>query len=170
MDVTKQQKPIEEENEMHSAQKQWLARSIVSVVLLSWAAAAAAHEQHSGYSAGEPGNPKKPAREIVVLMNEMDYSPAIIEVKRRDQIRFVIRNVGTEVHEFLLATTAENLKHGEAMRKNPDMEHDEPNGVRLAAKKSGEILWKFSKAGTFEYSCLIPTHREFGMIGKVVVK
>ena len=56
------------------------------------------------------------------------------------------------------------------MKKNPDMEHDEPNGLRLDAKKSGEILWKFSKAGTFEYSCLIPTHREFGMIGKVIVK
>jgi len=170
MNVIKQQKPIKEEDEMHATQKRWFARSIVSIVLLSWAAAAAAHEQHGGYSAGEPGNPKKPAREIVVLMNEMDYSPAVIEVKRGEQIRFVIRNVGTEVHEFLLATTAENLKHGEAMRKNSNMEHDEPNGVRLAAKKSGEILWKFSKAGTFEYSCLIPTHREFGMIGKVIVK
>ena len=103
-------------------------------------------------------------------MNEMDYTPATIEVKRGEQIRFVIRNVGTEAHEFLLATTAENLKHGEAMKKNPDMEHDEPNGLRLDAKKSGEILWKFTKVGTFEYSCLIPTHREFGMIGKVIVK
>jgi hypothetical protein len=37
---------------------------------------------------------------------------------------------------------------------------DEPNGLRLARKQSGEILWKFTKAGTFEYSCLIPDHRE----------
>ena len=140
------------------------------VLLAAMVYAAAAHEKHGGYSAGEPGDPKKPAREIVVLMNEMDYTPATIEVKRGEQVRFVVRNVGTEAHEFLLATTAENLKHSEAMKKNPDMEHDEPNGLRLAAKKSGEILWKFSKAGTFEYSCLIPTHREFGMIGKVVVK
>ena len=145
-------------------------RQAVLLAAISYAASAVAHEQHGGYSAGEPGNPKKPAREIVVLMNEMDYTPATIEVKRGEQIRFVIRNVGTESHEFLLATTAENLKHGEAMKKNPDMEHDEPNGLRLDAKKSGEILWKFTKAGTFEYSCLIPTHREFGMIGKVVVK
>ena len=145
-------------------------RQAVLLAAILYATAAAAHEQHGGYSAGEPGNPKKPAREIVVLMNEMDYTPATIEVKRREQIRFVIRNVGTEAHEFLLATTAENLKHGEAMKKNPDMEHDEPNGLRLDAKKSGEILWKFTKVGTFEYSCLIPTHREFGMIGKVIVK
>jgi uncharacterized cupredoxin-like copper-binding protein len=137
---------------------------------MTYSAAAVAHDRHGGYSAGEPGDPKKPAREIVVSMSEMDYSPSVIEVKRGEQVRFIIRNAGTEAHEFLLATTAENLKHGEAMKKNPDMEHDEPNGLRLAAKKSGEILWKFSKAGTFEYSCLIPTHREFGMIGKVIVK
>jgi uncharacterized cupredoxin-like copper-binding protein len=146
-----------------------LGRGVV-LAAMAYAVAAAAHEQHSGYSAGEPGDPKKPAREIVVLMNEMDYAPATIEVKRGEQVRFVVRNVGTEAHEFLLATTAENLKHGEAMKKNPDMEHDEPNGLRLGAKKAGEILWKFTKAGTFEYSCLIPSHREFGMIGKVVVK
>ncbi len=142
----------------------------VLLAALSGTATAAAHEAHGGYSAGEPGDPKKPAREIVVLMDEMDYSPAMIEVKRGEQVRFVVRNVGKEAHEFLLATTAENLKHGESMKKNPDMEHDEPNGLRLDPKKSGEILWRFSKAGTFEYSCLIPNHREYGMIGKVVVK
>ncbi|WP_241491299.1 hypothetical protein, partial [Mammaliicoccus sciuri] len=59
-------------------------------------------------------------------------------------------------HEFVLATTAENLKHAEAMKKNPDMEHDDPNGKRLAPKKTDEIVWKFSKPGEFEYSCLIP--------------
>ncbi len=129
-----------------------------------------AHDKHANYSAGEPGNPKQPSREIVVLMSEMDYTPSKIEVKRGEQIRFRIRNVGAESHEFLLASTADNLKHGEAMKKNPDMEHDEPNGIKLSSKTSGEVLWKFTKAGTFEYSCLIPTHRELGMIGKVVVK
>jgi uncharacterized cupredoxin-like copper-binding protein len=163
-------KVMQPKNKMRATRKWRIGRSIMPIVLLGWATVAAAHEQHGGYSAGEPGNPKQPAREIVVVMKEMDYSPAVIEVKRGEQIRFVIRNLGSEDHEFLLATTAENLKHGEVMKKHPDMEHDDPNGVRLAPKKSGEILWKFSKAGTFEYSCLIPTHREFGMIGKVIVK
>ena len=103
-------------------------------------------------------------------MSEMAYAPARIEVKRGEQVRFVIRNIGADDHEFLLATTEENLKHGEAMKANPDMEHAEPNGVRLAPKKSAEIVWKFTRAGTFEYSCLIPGHREAGMIGQVVVK
>lgn len=136
------------------------------------AAPARSHERHSheSYSAGQPGDPKKPSRTINVDMSEMDFTPSRIEVKRGEQIRFVIRNVGTEDHEFLLSTTDENLKHAELMKKFPHMEHDDPNGVRGGPKKSAEILWKFTKAGTFEYSCLIPDHREYGMIGHVTVK
>jgi len=131
---------------------------------------ARAHESHASYAAGEPGDPKKPSRDIVVEMGDRFYKPTKIEVKRGEQVRFVLRNGGYEDHEFLLATTEANLKHAEAMRKNPGMEHDEPNGIQLAPQKSGEIVWKFTKAGTFEFSCLIAGHREDGMIGTVVVK
>jgi uncharacterized cupredoxin-like copper-binding protein len=135
-------------------------------------APAFAHDQHDhgSFSAGEPGNPKKPARTIEILLNEMDYTPSKIEVKRGEQIRFVLRNVGKEDHEFLLATPKENLAHAEVMRKHPHMEHDDPNGVRLAPSKTAEILWKFTKPGTFEFACLIPNHRDDGMVGHVTVK
>jgi uncharacterized cupredoxin-like copper-binding protein len=144
--------------------------AIVCLVLSTSALPVRSHEHHDHFSAGEPGDPGKPSRTIEIALNEMDFAPANIEVKRDEQIRFVLRNVGTEDHEFLLATTAENLKHAELMKKFPKMEHDDPNGVRLAPKKSAEILWKFTKAGTFEYSCLIPNHRDMGMIGHVTVK
>jgi uncharacterized cupredoxin-like copper-binding protein len=148
------------------------ATRIALITLLTAATPALGHEQHghASYSAGEPGDPQKPARNIEILMNEMDFTPARIEVKRGEQIRFVLRNAGTEDHEFLLATKAENLKHAELMNKFPHMEHDDPNGVRLAPKKTAELVWKFTKAGTFEYSCLIPNHRDSGMIGHVTVK
>jgi uncharacterized cupredoxin-like copper-binding protein len=105
-----------------------------------------------------------------VLLSEMEFTPARIEVKRGEQIRFVLRNTGKEDHEFLLATKAENLKHAAVMKKHPHMEHDEPNGARLAPNKTAELLWRFTKPGTFEYSCLIPDHREYGMTGHVAVK
>lgn len=129
-----------------------------------------AHESHVFYAAGKPGDPKKPSRDIVVEMGDRFYQPDKIEVKRGEQVRFVLRNNGHEDHEFLLATSEANLKHAEAMKKNPGMEHDEPNGIQLAPKKSGEIVWKFTRAGTFEFSCLIAGHREAGMTGTVVVK
>ena len=131
------------------------------------------HDEQS-YSAGEPGDPKKPARIVPITMGEpggkMAFVPNRVEVKKGEQVKFMLRNSGELDHEFVLATPAENLKHAEAMRKNPDMEHDDPNGKRLAPKKTDEIVWKFSKPGEFEYSCLIPGHREAGMVGTIVVK
>src|SRR5712691_3344674 len=104
---------------------------------------------HEDYSAGQPGNPKKPARIILITMREGDgrmmFIPDRVEVKRGEQIRFMISNNGLLEHEFILASTAENLKHAEAMKKNPDMEHDDPNGKRVASKKSSEMVWKFTK-------------------------
>jgi uncharacterized cupredoxin-like copper-binding protein len=108
----------------------------IQLFLAGWSTMASAHEHHSTYSAGEPGDPKKPSRTIEIAMNEMEFDPYKIEVKRGEQIRFVLRNVGTEDHEFLLATTKENLKHAELMKKHPHMEHDDPNGVRVAPKKT----------------------------------
>ena len=102
-------------------------------------------------------------------MNEMAYTPTRIEVKRGEQIRFVIRNTGADDHEFLLASTEENLKHAEEMKKNPHMEHADER-CPACAEEIGRDPWRFTKAGTFEYSCLIPGHREAGMIGQILVK
>lgn len=141
--------------------------------LAAWSTLAAGHDNHhhhQAYAAGEPGNPARPSRTIEVRMSEMEYRPARIEVKRGEQIRFVIHNAGADDHEFLLASTEENLKHAEAMQAQPHMQHDDPNAVRLTPAKSAEIVWKFTRPGTFEYACLIPGHRESGMIGTITVK
>src|SRR5262249_19597515 len=65
---------------------------------------ASAHEDHGHFSAGQPGDPKKPARVIEIKMFEgsgkMGYEPARIEVRRGEQIRFVLQNDGEEDHEF----------------------------------------------------------------------
>ena len=132
------------------------------------------HSESDETNYGMPGDPKKPSRVVQITMTEVDgkmlFIPDKIEVRRGEQIRFMLRNNAGQDHEFVLGTLEENLKHGEEMKKNPDMEHDDPNAKRLAAKKTGEIVWKFTKAGTFDFSCLLPGHREAGMFGTVIVK
>jgi uncharacterized cupredoxin-like copper-binding protein len=150
----------------------------ISLLFATWAAQAPirAHEDHVIFSAGEPGDPKKPARTIGILMTDdgsetdMKFEPALITVRRGEQIRFVLENSGTESQEFMLATVTENRKHAELMKKFPDMEHDDPNGKRLSVNERRELLWRFTKAGEFEFACLIPGHYEAGMHGKIIVK
>ena len=145
------------------------------------AAADAGHSHGHGtnhaqsYSAGLPGDSKKPARIVLVTMKEtadgkMIYEPRSLEVKRGEQVRFVLTNAGELPHEFVLASVEDNLKHAEAMKQNPDMNHEEPNGKMLASRTKSEFVWHFTKAGTFEFACLIPGHREAGMTGTVTVR
>lgn len=152
--------------------------ALVSTVLLSvsaWAGAGpAGHSHDETFSAGEPGDPKKPTRIVQVTMGEADgkmmFVPNKVEVKKGKQIKFMLRNNGELDHEFVLATTQENLEHAEMMKKNPEMRHADPNARRVAPKQTSELVWKFTKKGTFEFACLIPGHYQAGMQGLIVVK
>lgn len=153
---------------------QIIIAGFAALFMSSGAFADAGHAHGEDRAYGEPGNPKQSARIVQVTMREadgkMEFIPNRLEVRRGEQVKFVLRNNGELDHEIVLGTLEENLKHGEEMRKNPDMEHDDPNAKRLAPKKTGEILWKFTKAGEFDFSCLIRGHRESGMFGTIVVK
>jgi len=143
------------------------------VVLLAAPVTLRAHDGEH-FSAGEPGNPRQKFRTVQVTMHEgtgtMGFTPNRLEIKRGEQVKFIISNGGALTHEFVLASMADNLKHAALMQKYPDMEHDDPNGKTVQPGAKTEILWRFTKVGTFEFACLIPGHREAGMTGTVVVK
>ncbi len=151
-----------------------VALSIAAALLLSAASVSATHAHGEKFSAGAPGNPKKPARTVTVIMTdrdgEMKFEPNRVDVKKGEQIRFVLENKGEVKHEFILASGQDNKKHAELMRKFPHMEHDEPNSKSLEPGQKTEILWRFTKSGTFEFACLIPGHYEAGMHGIATVK
>ena len=94
----------------------------------------------------------------------------VIPIARGEQVRFRLRNEGALEHEFLLGTAAEIDEHADLMKAMPDIAHNEPNARRVKPKVSGDLVWRFTTAGTFEFACLIPGHREGGMAGKILVK
>jgi len=152
---------------------------LVSLQILGCATSAAlADPPHHHHSAdkpyGQPGDPKKPARVVTIAMREADgrmvFTPDRIVVGKGEQLRLRLRNDGEIEHELVLATVEENLAHMKAMEASPDMAHDEPNARRLKPKATAEIVWQFTNAGEFDYSCLIPGHRLSGMSGTVVVR
>jgi len=119
---------------------------------------------------GRAADPKKANRTIRVEMtDQMRFTPAEIRVKQGEVVRFAPANEGQLVHEMVLGTMEELKEHAALMRKFPGMEHDEPNMAHVEPGASGEIGWRFTKAGEFYYGCLIPGHFEAGMVGKIVV-
>jgi uncharacterized cupredoxin-like copper-binding protein len=120
---------------------------------------------------GKAADPARAARTIRVDMADtMRFTPSEITVRRGDVVRFVATNRGKAMHEMVLGTMAELREHAELMRKHPGMEHDEPHMLHVAPGKSGEMGWRFTRAGEFFYGCLVPGHFEAGMLGRVIVK
>ena len=133
-------------------------------------------EHYDGHAAamGEPGDPK--ARNIrtieVAMTDQMRFKPALINVAKGQTVKFVVKNSGEIKHEFVLGTADELTKHAAVMEKFPEMEHDDPNAVSVEPGKSAELVWRFTKAGTWEigFACLIPGHFSGGMKGKISVR
>jgi len=125
---------------------------------------------HEG-ALGRPGDPGKVTRNVEVEMNDaMRFNPESIRVKRGETIRFIVKNTGKLKHEMVLGTIEELKQHAELMRKFPEMEHADPNQTSVEPGKTGELIWQFTNAGTFDFACLEPGHYEAGMVGKVQVE
>ena len=151
------------------------------IAALTAAGASWAHGDQDGKKAGKQapmvetafgrtGDAKKVARTIAVDMSDrMRFSPASISVRRGETVKFVVKNSGKTMHEFVLGTLPELKEHAELMKKHPGMEHDEPYMAHVAPGKTETIVWQFTKAGEFHFGCLIPGHFEAGMVGKVAV-
>lgn len=133
---------------------------------------ASAHgDDHDRTAFGEQGDSAQVSNTIQVGMNDaMRFTPATFTVKKGQTVRFVVRNDGKLPHEMVLGTRAVLKEHAEMMKQHPGMDHADASMARVAPGKSGEIVWRFTEAGEFEFACLQPGHLEAGMAGKVVVR
>ncbi|HQS82601.1 MAG TPA: cupredoxin family protein [Thiobacillus sp.] len=131
------------------------------------AAAPAAAEQTAW---GIAGKPAQATRTVTLDMTDaMRFTPDTLTVQAGETVRFVVRNTGRMLHEMVIGTPDELAKHAAMMAKFPTMEHDEAYMVHVDPGKTGEIVWHFNRAGSFEFACLIGGHYEAGMRGTVTV-
>jgi len=125
---------------------------------------------HDNEAIGKPGVAAKVTRTVTVDMrDDMRFHASDIAAKQGETIRFIVKNSGQLKHEMVLGTDKELKEHYEVMKKNPEMEHDDPNMVTVAPGKTGEIIWQFTKAGKVDFACLQPGHYDAGMKGLVKV-
>ena len=142
---------------------------------------------------GEKGDPNKVDRIIKIKMYDNYYEPSSIKVKKGETIKFIVKNLGEMVHEYNIATKEMHIKHQPEMerlveheillgdkidmvkmkemsKKDHSLSHSHSNSIMLEPKKTGEIIWKFSKNIDLEMACNVPGHYQVGMVGKIVVE
>jgi uncharacterized cupredoxin-like copper-binding protein len=133
------------------------------------------HTDHdaAATSFGKPGTPAQVTRSVTVVMHDMSFAPASVQVKAGEVIRFVVRNDSAIDHDFTLGdapTQAEHRKEmAAAMQSGQAMHHHDGNAVSVAAGQTRELIWDFSKPERIEFACNIPGHYEAGMKGSITV-
>lgn len=161
-----------------------LTLAALSFLPLAGAAlAGAGHE--TAHDIGQPGTTAEVDRTIEISMDEMSYSPNMLEVTAGETVRFKISNDGNLVHEFNLGTPDSWAAHEDEMQammqkgmmsmrrvdhekmRDMGMAHDDPNSVLLEPGESAEIVWTFPEDGRMGFACNVPGHLEAGMKGEV---
>ena len=140
---------------------------------------------------GEKGDPNKVDRVVNIKMYDNYYEPNVVKIKKGETIKFIVENLGELVHEYNIGTKDMHVKHQPEMQKLIDHEiilgdkidkikmkkmskmdhslgHSHANSVMLEPKKTGELIWKFSKDIKLEMACNIPGHYETGMVGNLI--
>jgi uncharacterized cupredoxin-like copper-binding protein len=119
---------------------------------------------------GIAGDAKDVRRTLTIRMtDDMKLTPNHIEVREGETLRIRAVNAGAVMHEIVLGTRQELQAHAELMKKHPGMQHDEPYMAHVPPGRQGELVWRFNRAGDFEFACLIAGHFEAGMRGTVRV-
>lgn len=129
------------------------------------------HSEMHASLAGMAGDPANVSRTVTVEMDDsMRFTPGQVSVKAGETVRFFIVNKGKVPHEMVIGTADEIDEHAEMMKKMPGMAHQEANQITLSPGQRGGIVWQFAQAGTVTYACLVPGHKEAGMVGTVEVQ
>ena len=160
--------------------KRFHALLATALVSLSLGAFAHQDQDHSNKKAasvrkeqkdwGIAGDAKAVKRTIELSMGDnMRFTPAKIEIRQGETVKFVIKNTGKVQHEMVIGSKKELDEHAALMAKFPTMEHDEPYQAHVGAGKTGEMIWQFNRAGNFDFACLIAGHYQAGMAGKINV-
>ena len=107
-----------------------------------------------------------------VVMQDIAYDTTALTATRGQTARIDVENRGQITHDFTIERMPMRGLH---MTGGADMEHmgsDSMYAVHLPVDKGTQATLEFepTEAGTYEYFCTVPGHREAGMHGTLTVQ
>lgn len=173
-----------------------LFASVLGALAASPALASGEHEgghheeqaqgHHHEMTFGKPAKPEEAERTVSVVLTDTAFSKKEIEVEAGETVRFKLRNEGSLVHEFSIATPHLHKEHQDKMMgmmqagkltttevktgtEGQAMGHEHANSVLLEPGESGSLTWTFAEAKKLQFACNVPGHYQQGMKGPIHV-
>jgi uncharacterized cupredoxin-like copper-binding protein len=103
-------------------------------------------------------------RIVDVEMRDNDFSPASIQVKAREKVKFVFHNKGTVRHDAFIGDEAAQMAHEQEMMAS-SMGHGGHGGEGITVEpgRTGTLSHTFQTSGTTIIGCHEQGHYALGM-------
>ena len=114
-----------------------------------------------------------PDQTVKVTMTDLAFEPAEISIGASTDVRLSFHNRGALSHDFTIV----EMPHGTLEMSGGASSGDHAHGsderavhVVVAPGTEATVDLETTEAGTFEFFCSVPGHREGGMSGSFVVR
>ena len=98
------------------------------------------------------------------MVHEYNIATKEMHIKHQPEMERLVE------HGILLGDKIDMVKMKEMSKKDHSLSHSHSNSVMVEPKKTGEIIWKFSKNIDLEIACNVPGHYQAGMVGKIIIE
>lgn len=124
-----------------------------------------------GGTAGSTGTASSPAARTigVKMLDTLKFDPATVTVRAGERVRFVVTNIGSNKHEFIVGDEQVQMAHeGQMGMSSMPMSGNLP-AFELAPGATKDVTVTFGQAGTLLYGCHEPGHYAAGMVGTITI-
>jgi uncharacterized cupredoxin-like copper-binding protein len=126
-------------------------------------------------SGSTPGTTVANTVQVTVIARDIEFDPQTIEVAAGQRVELTLRNEGVLEHDFSImhihAEDVDEHSHASdthvghmAVAEEPDLH------VVATGGETGSLKFTPMEAGTYEFYCAVPGHKEAGMTGTLVVR
>lgn len=120
--------------------------------------------------AGRPGMVEAVVRRLEVGIDDnMRVIPDNLQLTQGETVRLRIKNNSRVLHTFVLGTPVQIAKQAEHLQKTSGGEPGDASTAQVYPGQSGEIIWQFTRPGTFHLASLVSGHTQAGAQATITV-
>lgn len=106
-------------------------------------------------------------RTIEMTVRHSRFEPSVLEARRGEEVRFVVRNEDPIDHELIVGPMSVQDRHESGRERwHPPV----PGEVSVALFSTAETTYEFDEPGVVWFGCHLPGHWAYGMQGSIIVR
>ncbi len=111
------------------------------------------------------------ARAITIVADDVQYQAEDISIVAGEEVTLILSNTDNVEHDFQIDEIDADVSAGGVTDGEHGNEHDSDAALAVHADAGDDssITFVANEAGTYEFYCTVPGHKDSGMVGTLIV-